>query len=227
MTAKEKQAGEKQADEKRPGAGRTSTDATRNAHTQSGPRRRDEIFTACLDLLAAQGYDLLTIEGVAQRSGVNKTTIYRWWPSKSELLRDALLHSGTLAFELPDTGSLSGDLTALAARVRDLLADEHRRAVVEAALVGAVRHPAMRELATSFLEDRLGRHQPLFTRAVQRGELPADFDPALLVDALTGALWIRILVRRRPVAEDFSAQLVRVLLDGVRAMGDGAARPRG
>ncbi|MFI1293624.1 TetR/AcrR family transcriptional regulator [Streptomyces sp. NPDC020792] len=185
---------------------------------QTGPRRRDEIFTACLDLLAAQGYDLLTIEGVAQRSGVNKTTIYRWWTSKSELLRDALLHSGMLTFDLPDTGSLTGDLTALAARVQGLLADEHKQAIVESALVGAVRHPAMRELVTSFLEDRLGRHQPVFTRAVARGELPADFDPAFLVDALAGALWIRILVRRRPVPGDFAEQMVGLLLEGVAAL---------
>ncbi|OIJ64027.1 hypothetical protein WN71_031740 [Streptomyces mangrovisoli] len=184
---------------------------------RSGPRRKEEIFAASLELLAGQGYDAFTIEGVALRSGVNKTTIYRWWPSKSELLRDALLHSGTLAFDLPDTGSLTGDLTELAVGVEGLLGEPEARAVVEAALVGAVRHPAMRELVTQFLEDRLGRHQPLFTRAVERGELPADLDPALLVDAVAGALWIRLLVRRRPVPDGFAAQLVALLADGIAA----------
>jgi AcrR family transcriptional regulator len=192
--------------------------ARKRACGRSGPRRKEEIFAAGLELLAGQGYDAFTIEGVAQRSGVNKTTIYRWWPSKSELLRDALLHSGTLAFDLPDTGSLTGDLTEMAARVQDLLADPKTRAVVEAALVGAVRHPAMRELVTQFLDDRLGRHQPLFTRAVERGELPADLDPALLVDAVAGALWIRLLVRRRPVPDDFAGRLVALLADGISAV---------
>ncbi|WP_406835988.1 TetR/AcrR family transcriptional regulator [Streptomyces sp. AHU1] len=194
---------------------------------RSGPRRKEEIFAAGLELLAGRGYDAFTIEGVAQRSGVNKTTIYRWWPSKSELLRDALLHSGTLAFDLPDTGSLTGDLTEMAARVQDLLADPKTRAVVEAALVGAVRHPAMRELVTQFLDDRLGRHQPLFARAVERGELPAELDPALLVDAVAGALWIRLLVRRRPVSDDFAGQLVALLADGVSAARERTGRRRG
>ncbi|MFE9632380.1 TetR/AcrR family transcriptional regulator [Streptomyces sp. NPDC006463] len=182
---------------------------------RGGPRRKNEIFTACLDLLTAQGYDGLTVEGVAQRSGVNKTTIYRWWPSKSELLRDALLHSGTLSLEPPDSGSLASDLTALATQIETLLDSPRTRPVVEAALVGAVRHPAMRELVTHFLEDRLGRHQPIFTRAVERGELPADFDPALLVDAMTGALWIRLLVRRKPVESGFTDRLISLLLDGI------------
>ncbi|MFF8865347.1 TetR/AcrR family transcriptional regulator [Streptomyces sp. NPDC015139] len=180
-----------------------------------GPRRRDDIFGACLELLADQGYDELTIEGVAQRSGVNKTTIYRWWPSKSELLRDALLHSGSMALELPDSGSLAGDLTDLASQVQELLDDPRTGAVVEAALVGAVRHQAMRELVTHFLEDRLGRHQPVFIRAVERGELPADFDPALLVDAMAGALWIRLLVRRRPAEPGFAEKLISILLNGI------------
>ncbi|MFF3085143.1 TetR/AcrR family transcriptional regulator [Streptomyces nojiriensis] len=201
------------------------TDDTRTPGKGGGPRRRGEIFAACLDLLAAHGYDLLTIEGVAQRANVNKTTIYRWWPSKSELLRDALLNSGLLAFDLPDTGSLAGDLTALGTRVQDLLADEHKRAVVEAALVGAVRHPAMRDLVSSFLEDRLGRHQPIFVRAVARGELPASFDPSLLVDALAGALWLRILVRRRGVTDGFAQQAVALLMTGVAGAGEASADP--
>ncbi|MGE7388213.1 TetR/AcrR family transcriptional regulator [Streptomyces sp. NPDC004126] len=182
-----------------------------------GPRREAEIYAATLDMLGGLGFDSLTIEGVAQRSGVNKTTIYRWWPSKSELLRDALLHSQVFRFEPADTGSLRGDLTALAEEVRRLLDDEHRRTIVEAALVGAVRHEAMRELVVSFLDDRFGRHQPVFERAVARGELPPDADPAPLVDAMAGALWMRILVRRDAAADGYTRDLVGVLMDGVGA----------
>lgn len=180
-----------------------------------GPRRKAEIFAAALDLLGDLGYDSLTIEGVAQRSGVNKTTIYRWWTSKSELLRDALLHSHLLRFELADTGSLRGDLTSLAEQVMALLDNEHRRAIIEAALVGAVRHRAMRELVVSFLDDRLGRHQPVFERAVARGDLPPDADPAPLVDAMAGALWLRILVRRGEVTESYTHDLIGLLMEGV------------
>ncbi|WP_414166914.1 TetR/AcrR family transcriptional regulator [Streptoverticillium reticulum] len=199
---------------------------TRNpAPAGGGPRRKAEIFTATLGLLAARGYDALTIEGVAQSSGVNKTTIYRWWPSKSELLRDALLHAPAMQFEDADTGSLRGDLEAIAGQVQGLLSDERRRAVVESALVGAVRHQAMRELVVSFLDDRFGRHRPVFERAVQRGELSPDFDPAPLVDAMAGALWMRVLVRREPVAASFTDHLIGLLTDGVGQAAQRSARP--
>ncbi|MFE2249911.1 TetR/AcrR family transcriptional regulator [Streptomyces lavendulae] len=190
-----------------------------------GPRRKAEIFTATLDMLGSLGFDSLTIEGVAQRSGVNKTTIYRWWSSKSELLRDALLHSHILRFDPADTGSLRGDLTALAEQVQHLLDDEHRRTIVEAALVGAVRHQAMRDLVVSFLDDRFGRHQPVFERAVARGDLPPDADPAPLVDAMAGALWMRILVRRSAVADTYTRDLVGILMDGVTAAAHHSGTP--
>ncbi|MFD0467130.1 TetR/AcrR family transcriptional regulator [Nonomuraea thailandensis] len=77
------------------------------------PRKQQEIFDATLRLVAERGYDGLTVEGVAERSGVNKTTIYRWWPSKAALLGAALVESDVLGFDSPDTGSLRGDLVAL------------------------------------------------------------------------------------------------------------------
>ncbi|RFU36498.1 TetR/AcrR family transcriptional regulator [Actinomadura logoneensis] len=79
----------------------------------SGPRRRREIFDAALRDLAALGFDRMTIEGVAERAGVNKTTIYRWWPSKAALLGAALVDAPLLDLPMPDTGTLRGDLTAL------------------------------------------------------------------------------------------------------------------
>ncbi|MEV4188745.1 TetR/AcrR family transcriptional regulator, partial [Streptosporangium canum] len=85
------------------------------------PRKEQQIFRATLELLAGKGYDGLTVEGVAERSGVNKTTIYRWWPSKAALLAAALVEADLLAMEPPDTGSLRKDLEALVQGVAALL----------------------------------------------------------------------------------------------------------
>ncbi|KNE80285.1 MULTISPECIES: TetR/AcrR family transcriptional regulator [Streptomyces] len=184
---------------------------------EAGPRRKAEILGATLDLLAERGYDELTIEQAAEHAGVNKTTIYRWWGSKPELLRDALLDSGVLRVTVPDTGSLHGDLAALADAVRGLLREERTRALVEAALVGAVRHPALREVVVSLLDDGFTRRQPILERAAARGELPAGFDPGPLADALAGALWVQLVLRRRPPTEEFVRALLALLLDGCRA----------
>src|SRR5438105_6384132 len=81
------------------------------------PRRRsDRAYRAILDaanaLLDAQGFARTTIEGIAQRAGVGKQTIYRWWPCRAAVLLEAYLARGDRQVTVPDTGELRGDLTA-------------------------------------------------------------------------------------------------------------------
>ncbi|NJP99322.1 TetR/AcrR family transcriptional regulator [Streptomyces zingiberis] len=199
----------------RPGeAGDTGESGGTGAAGERGPRRREEIFAAVLDLLADGGYDALTVERVAEHARVNKTTIYRWWGCRENLLRDCLLHSGVLSLSAPDTGSLRGDLIALAAVLRDRLREERTRALVEAALVGAARDQPLRELLVALLDERLVRRLPVLERAAARGELPPGFDPRPLADALAGALWVQLLLRRRPPTEEFGRSLLDLVLDG-------------
>ncbi|MFG3436090.1 TetR/AcrR family transcriptional regulator [Nonomuraea sp. NPDC047897] len=179
-----------------------------------GPRKQQEIFDATLRLVAERGYDGLTVEGVAERSGVNKTTIYRWWPSKAALLGAALVEADVLGFEPPDTGSLRGDLVALVEGVVRLLTEPPARDVVVAALGAAVRHPDLD--ARAFFADRFARERQIFERAARRGE-PAAADPMLVVDLLAGAVWLRAVFRGLPLDDDFASRAVSAVLDGVRA----------
>ncbi|MEV5480286.1 MULTISPECIES: TetR/AcrR family transcriptional regulator [Streptomyces] len=184
-----------------------------------GPRKAQEIFDATLDLLAEKGYEGLTIEGVAQHSGVNKTTIYRWWPSKGALLGAALIGARQLDLAPPDTGSLQGDLEALLHTIATLLTTPPASDIAVAVL-GAATHSA--ELAAhvkDFFADRIAREEPVFTRAAARGELPPDADPMLLVDLLAGAAWIRVVLRQLPLEKDFVSRTVRTVLEGARAAG--------
>ncbi|MFF4603390.1 TetR/AcrR family transcriptional regulator [Streptomyces sp. NPDC001339] len=189
-------------------------DGTGGTGRGGGPRKAQEIFDATLDLLAEKGYAGLTIEGVAQRSGVNKTTLYRWWPSKGALLGAALIGGRQLDLTLPDTGSLQGDLEALLRTAVELLSTPPACDIAISAL-GAVTHsPELAGVLRDFFADRISREQPVFTRAVARGELPADADPMLLVDLLAGAAWLRIVLRQAPVDEDFVSRAVHTVLNG-------------
>ncbi|NUO99570.1 MAG: TetR/AcrR family transcriptional regulator [Nonomuraea sp.] len=177
------------------------------------PRKQQEIFDATLRLVAERGYDGLTVEGVAERSGVNKTTIYRWWPSKAALLGAALVESDLLGFEPPDTGSLRGDLVALVEQARRLLTHPPASDVAVTALAAAVRHPELD--ARRFFADRFARERLIFERAAGRGELRESADPMLIVDLLAGAVWMRAVFRGLPLPPDFAAQAVATVLDGV------------
>lgn len=177
------------------------------------PRKKQAIFEATLALVAERGYDGLTIEGVADQSGVNKTTIYRWWPSKAALLGAALVEAELLEFDPPDTGSLRGDLVAMVETIGRLLSEPPTREVAVAALGAAVRHPELD--ARRFFTDRFAREQEIFERAVRRGELDPGTDPMLIVDLLGGAVWIRAVFRGLPIKDGFAHEAVSAVLDGV------------
>ncbi|GAA1557206.1 TetR/AcrR family transcriptional regulator [Actinomadura kijaniata] len=179
-----------------------------------GPRRAQQIFDATLELLAARGYRSLTVEGVAERAGVNKTTIYRWWPSKAALLGAALTHGTPLDLAVPDTGSLRGDLEALTRRVLDLLTRPPAADIAVAFLGAAAGEPELAGHAHAFFADRLARERAVFDRAAARGELAPGADPALLMDLLAGALWVRVVFRGLPADDDLPARLVDTVLNG-------------
>ncbi len=179
------------------------------------PRKEQQIFQATLELLAEKGYEGLTVEGAAERSGVNKTTIYRWWPSKAALLAAALVEADLLVIEPPDTGSLRGDLEALLRGVATLLTQPPASDVAVAALGAAVNHPELTAAVQRFFADRFAKEEAVFDRARQRGELPGTADPLLIMDLLGGAVWLRTVFRGLPLDDDFTARAVTAVLDGV------------
>ncbi|MGW1374483.1 TetR/AcrR family transcriptional regulator [Streptomyces sp. NPDC002446] len=182
-----------------------------------GPRRKQEIFDATLRALARDGFENMTIEGIAEHSGVNKTTIYRWWPSKSALLGAALIDAPLLELAIPDTGDLRSDLEQLVNSVIGLLTEQPAGAVARAALGAAVGDPELATHIRAFFADRLAREQSVIDRAVARGELPSGTDTMLLMDLLAGAVWLRVVFRREPLGEDFAGRTVAAVLDGVGA----------
>ncbi|MFI5801907.1 TetR/AcrR family transcriptional regulator [Streptomyces sp. NPDC051561] len=185
----------------------------------AAPRKSREIFDATLSLLQEKGYEGLTVEGVAERSGVNKTTLYRWWPSKGALLGAALVHGAPLTLTVPDTGTLQGDLEALLGSLITMLTTPPAATIALAVFGAATHSPELALHAREFFADRLRREQPVFTRALSRGELPPDADPTLLMDLLAGAAWLRIVLRQSPVEDDFIARTVRTVIQGAGAPG--------
>ncbi|KOY55034.1 TetR/AcrR family transcriptional regulator [Streptomyces sp. XY332] len=179
------------------------------------PRRAREIYTATLDLLREQGYDRLAIETVAARASVNKTTIYRWWPSKDALLAAALVNAEELDLPVPDTGSLRGDLLSLAAHIAGLLTRPDTARLVPALLGAAPERPETARAAAAFFADRLARETVVFDRARRRGELADGVEPATVMNLLGGALWFHLLLRGAPATAPDLATLVDTLLHGI------------
>ena len=179
-----------------------------------GPRQAAAIFSATVELLAEHGYEGLTIEGVAIRANVNKTTIYRWWPSKDELLAAALEGAEVLDLAVSDTGSLRGDLVALVEQVVTLLTAQAGMRITRAAL-GGLDRPGLAFFVRKFCAKRAQQEAPIFERAVARGEITADVDPTVVVDLLAGAVWYRLLIRQTPMPDGYAEAIVDSVLSGL------------
>ncbi len=145
--------------------------------------RDDALRRAALELVAEVGYDRVTIEAVAARAGAGKATVYRRWSGKAELVVDAVAHDQVPA-QPPDTGSLRGDLTALA----DWLfsGDSHRFKVrlITGMVPGLLADPELRDAFARVGMPPQRALEAIIARAVARGEVRSPADAAILAAAL-------------------------------------------
>jgi AcrR family transcriptional regulator len=179
-----------------------------NRHGRS-ERARQAVLEAADDLVAERGFAGVTMEGIAAKAGVAKQTIYRWWPSKVDVLLEAFVDDMAEHLNPPDHGDLGRDLRDYLGTLALFLAESDSGAVFRA-LTGQAQHdPAV---AARLRADYLGRQHerdclPL-DRAVERGQLPADTDIDLAVDQLVGPIYYRVLVSGQPVTGEFTDALV-------------------
>ena len=195
-----------------------ATDARGNAGASAGRPRSEvahqAILDATLELLAEVGFSALTVEGVAQRAGVGKATIYRRWASKLPLVVEAF---GELpAFEDVDTGSLEGDLKAMLTQyLRNFLATP--LATVYPSLAAERRHnPELGELLDPLLRHRRRPLDAALRRAVARGELAPDLDLELASDLIVGPVAVRLFFRGTQIKPDMVGPMVDMALEGIR-----------
>jgi AcrR family transcriptional regulator len=192
--------------------------STRARQAATPQTRGDAVVHAVLDAtltqLADVGYARLSLPDVAAAAGVNKTSVYRRWPTKAELVRDALGSAMSHADEAPDTGSLRGDLIALARTVAAFMQSRVGMAVVRIMLAEG-GNPDVRALGSTAYQ-AAGPQGPwlVIQRAVERGELSRSADPSLLLFTIAGALMHRVLVEQRDVPDKYIHQLVDLVLLG-------------
>ena len=197
----------------------------RDAGRPRGRHVTDAVLEATLVELATAGLEGLSVERVARGAEVNKTTIYRRWPTREALIAAAL--EGVLddlAAHAPDTGSLRGDLIGLLERLARLVATPGGRAVARAALSNHAE-ASVAELAARRLEQHgAAAIPPLMARAQARGEWRDGVAGPHLLHTLVGAVLHRALLEHGEITPDWLASTVDLVLFGVAPRGDGAPR---
>jgi AcrR family transcriptional regulator len=180
------------------------------------------ILAAAAGLLAEGGFAALSIEEVAARSGVAKTTIYRRWNSRGTLALDAFLADFQSQQPPPDTGSLRGDLlAALRAWIRAVTRTS-AGPILAGLIAESQRDP---ELGVAWrervVEQLRAQHKIMLNRAIDRGEIPPDTDQEVVLDLLFGAAYHRLLHGHRPLTDSFARRVVDLIVAGVQRSGPG------
>ncbi|BDH14428.1 TetR/AcrR family transcriptional regulator [Streptomyces hygroscopicus] len=202
-------------------------------------RTRAAVRDAVLAGLTEHGYPGLTVEYVAEHSGVHKTTLYRRWKDVEGLVADALDLAGEDSWTPPDTGSLEGDLRALAREVVASFTDPAVAVSGSAMIAAAFQSERAAVALRHYYAERFARCEALVERAVERGELPAApdaetteaipatppsdtasgsaIDAGALVRSVSAPLFFRLFITREPIDDAHADQAAAVTLTAARA----------
>jgi len=165
-------------------------------------RTRAAVLAAVIGELGEHGYAGASVERVAARAGIAKTTIYRRWGGLDGLLADLMADYAAREVPVPDQGDLGSDLRALARAVVASLRDPAIGAGFASIVGAAVRDPAARDVLAAFIAGRTAAMGAIVDRASRRGEVPAGTNAAGVIQAVTAQLFYQLFVAGEPPSRD-------------------------
>jgi AcrR family transcriptional regulator len=202
-------------------------------HTRRPQRSRTEkvILEATRELLAEAGVQGLTVEGVAARAGVAKTTIYRRWRSRDELAMAVLLDMVETVTAVPDLEDTAAELVAFVNGAVEILGRTLMGRVMQGLVSEFAAHPELaREFRDRIVSARLAEVRRVVDRGIARGDLRPDTDYELAHELLFGPVYYRLLLSGRPLDASLAPRIVAAFLRAFAvesAGGAGAARRAG
>ena len=177
----------------------------------------DAVLRATVELLGKSGYADLSVDAIARRAGTSKPAIYRRWPSKAHLVHEAAFPINE-ATELPDTGSLAGDVREMVRRSADVLTTPAARAALPGIVAEVATDPTLHakllerfgDILASGLTDRLDD-------ARARGEVRPDVRAADVVEAIAGITLMALLTRNEALTDAWVERTAALITKGINA----------
>lgn len=182
---------------------------------QLSSRARDQMVASAQEIIAEVGLEGFTVDEVARRSGVAKTTIYRHFPSSAALAVHAV---DCMVEEFPtvDTGSLRGDLEAFFEVMKPQMNDPSTRQVLAGLFAMSAREPDFGEVLKQMLTERKAPLIKAFQRAIARGELCPETDLELAYDMLEGVFLFRRILLDQTITQAESSAVIDLILRAIR-----------
>ena len=190
----------------------TDVDTTAVAPSKRGSQRREAICAAVFELLGEVGYDRMTMDAVAARAHASKATIYRSWPDKPELVVEALINRFSTTPEPADTGSLRGDLLALANTACEITNSPDGDVITGVMTAATMNSTLATAMHQCMFESKRKTHDTIVGRAVARGELESAEAAGLLHEVVHAMLLTRKLWSDEALDDKFAEHLVDDIL---------------
>jgi AcrR family transcriptional regulator len=190
-------------------------DAVRRRPGGRSARVQVAVFEATLQLLEERGYEGLSMASIAERAGVHETSLYRRWKTKDQLILDAVNQRVAQEIPVPDTGALRSDLVAVLRSLQLFLQSRVGQALFQTA-VATLHVSELCALRQEHWRQRRAHLQILFDRAIARGELSPQVDCQLLLETLSGIMYMRFFVVNEPVDEMVPERVVDLILSGAK-----------
>ncbi|MDR6905177.1 AcrR family transcriptional regulator [Agromyces sp. 3263] len=188
------------------------------------PARRSErarvaVLDAALSLSQEVGFPQVTIEAIAERAGVSKKTIYRWWPSKGTVVFEAAVDAAETLIAHGDTGDLAHDMREQLAGVAAMFKPQETSVI--AALIGeASRDPVLAGAIREEIDARIEAFNERMRSAQRAGEIPADADLEVALDLFYGPIYHRLAFHLPMPDDDEISTRVDHVLVALRRIGD-------
>src|SRR5215213_653179 len=182
-------------------------------------RAHRAILQAANDLLESEGFAAVTVEAIAERAGVSKATIYRWWPNKAAVVMDGFLSMVSAELTNQHTGHAREDIRLHMRRLAEAFGGKMGRTVAALIAEGQADPELAEALRSRWLSVRRTEAKEILELGIERGELRDDIDPEVAVDVLYGPIYYRMLVGHAPLDDEFADTLADNVFAGLAARG--------
>ena len=180
-------------------------------------RAHRAILQAANELLESEGFAAVTVEAIAERAGVSKATVYRWWPNRAAVVMDGFLSIVSSEVPFPHTGHAREDIRIHMRRLAEAFSSKIGRTVAALIAEGQSDPELAEALRSRWLSVRRAEAREILELGIERGELRDDINLEVAVDVLYGPIYYRMLVGHAPLDDDFADALADHIFAGLAA----------
>lgn len=176
---------------------------------------RQRVLEAALELLSETSFAEVTIDAIAGRARVGKATVYRWWPNKAAVVIEAFREEFAAQLPFPETGSFRDDIKTQVRQFARVLSGRAGRMLSEFIVAARTDPDVAHAFRTLWSDVRRAEAKQVLNRHKERGQMRSEVDPDLVLDALYGPLYFRLLAKNEAPGPKYAETLVDLLLPSI------------